>query len=308
MAPKSGPANCRISGWILQPLFTQSTIQLRLTQQILLSNTKNCVMTPVCSLNGSSGTKQKNLVTFKWGTKYVSWQWQVWIIIVPDYFILCFLITVLPSILPNFRTFSTAGSTWPRNQRPLVFANRRQHPTDQSTGNQWGWHQSPGCREEQTCSHTSEEKNRSAPEKGFSADNAAETGLAGTWRSHPAQHKSATLFLCRYCWERNSPGGLFCTCCIGLSDPGANPQRQRCLSVSHVPVFTYSVRESLGFMAPSCKTAPLFSCVWDACQRQPKKGATFACGPHAQRSGRPKLQAAMLIRNGRGEVDFCVLC
>lgn len=216
---------------------------------------------------------------------------------------------MLPSILPNLRTFSTAGSTWPRNQCSLIFADGRQHPTDQSTGCRGVWDWPLGCCKERTWSHTGKaEKNRSAPEKGFSADSAAETGLAGTWGSQLAQQERATLFLCRYCWEGDSPGGLFCMCYVGLSDAGANPQRQRCLGISRIPVSTHSTGEGLGFITPSCKTAPLFSCVWGACQRQAKKGATFACDPHSQKSGWPKPQAARLIRNGRGEVDFCVLC
>lgn len=216
---------------------------------------------------------------------------------------------MLPSILPNLRTFSTAGSTWPRKQYPLVFADQHQYPTDQSTECRRGRDCSSGCYKEQTCGHASEaEKNRSAPEKSFLADNAAETGLTGTWGSQLAQQERATLFLCRYCWEGNSPGGLFCTCYIGVSDPGANPQRWRCLSISHIPLSTDSIGESLGFIAPSWRTAPPFSCMWGACQIQAKKGATFACGPHAQKSGRPKLQATRLIWNGRGEVDFYVLC
>lgn len=216
---------------------------------------------------------------------------------------------MLPSILPNLRTFSTAGGTRPRNQCPLVFADRCQHPTDQSTGRRWGWDRSLGCCEEQTCGHTSEtEKNQSAPEEGFSADNAAETGLAGTWGSQLAQQGRATPSLCKYCWEGDSPGGLFCVCYIELSDPAANPERPRCLGISRIPVPTNSAGESLGFITPGCETAPPFSCVWGACQRQVKKGAAFPCGPPAQKSGRPTQQAARVIWNGRGEVDFCVLC
>lgn len=214
---------------------------------------------------------------------------------------------MLPFILSNLRTFSTAGTIWPRNQCPLVFADQCQHPTDSSKGWQRGWDQPLGHCKEQTCGHTSKaEKNRPTSKEGFSADSTAETGFTGTWGSQLVQQESAISFLCRYCWERNSSGGLFCLCYAGLSDPSANLQRWRSLSISHIPASTDSTGENLGFIAPSCKTAPPFSVVWGACQREAKKGATFACGPHIHKSGWPKLQVARLIWNGRGEVDFCV--